>query len=165
MALDIRVWIWPKLRSVKRAIDALRDASRLEHQRAHLNAEDTRATADEYEDAQKDFTHELDWRTRPTMIDSSIKGNSAPTLQANPSITLSERTLSILAFGLAVAATVVSVMNAWDNKREVDFLRRHVEEYRIRTENAENTLVISGLYKPGDGVNGPSANPNRLKEK
>lgn len=76
-------------------------------------------------------------------------------------IEISERTLSILAFGFSLGAILMAAFTII----EFDFTRRHVEELRIRIENAENTLIISGLSKPRDMENGPAANPDRLKRK
>lgn len=71
-----------------------------------------------------------------------------------------DRTLSVIALNLATAAIIIALCSMlW-----ADFSRRHVEELRIRIENAENTLIIAGLRKPRDAENGPEANPDRLKK-
>ena len=142
--MDIRVWIWPKLKSIKLAIDALRDASMREHLTAHLSGQEERTTADEYEGAQKDMTHELDWRTKPPMVDSSMKGNSGQTQQANPTINISERTLSIISlcltcavFGVAVMTVVNQSQSENRTRTELERQNRFLQEYRIRVEDAE----------------------------
>ena len=96
----------------------------------------------------------------PEIHDGPDKSISASHSNVNR-VDISERTLSILAIVLGVASFVTALWSI----HESDFTRRHVEELRIRIENAENTLIISGVTKPRDAELGPENNPDRLKRK
>lgn len=211
---QLRRWFRLKLATVDTARRACLDQGDIHHQRGRdlegAAAQEEWDIAEQYHGAAKDL-RDAPHEDPPAYVnngtDSSIHDNAQPVLQAtqkleaSPKINISERTLSILAFGLAVAALVISwgLSRQLDSARlasfreidsaraafsrevdslrqyandqhrattaEVDFLRRHTEELRIRLEDAQAQLLTANCIRPGDAIHGPLANPNRLKEK
>jgi hypothetical protein len=80
-----RVWIWLKLKTIKKAIDALLMAGDREHDKARsTTGEDAtahRADAEDYHAAKHDLwtaTHEMEQPEMRHCSDDSVHGNSAP---------------------------------------------------------------------------------------
>lgn len=148
--MDIRLWIWPRKKSVEHAIHALREASIAEHHAGAMSGDDKRVKANEYEAAQKDMAHELEFRQRPTMrdvMDKSVHSNlSSPVAQAGVTHTEHSKLLPwlMLCAMLAGIALGVSISIGYDTSHaeqrmrdDSDRLYRMVQEFRIRVEDAE----------------------------
>jgi len=166
----LRRWIRLKIDTIEASRLACLSQGDVHHQKGR-GLQDEQARSTEWEEAERYHAAAKDLRdaryqddTPPPVknyTDSSVHGNTAPTLQANPRIDVSERTLSVIAFGLACGAFVTALWGI----HESDFTRRHTEELRIRLEDAQSQLLAANCIKPGDAIHGPLANPDRLKEK
>jgi len=167
--MDIRVWIWPKLKSIKLAIDALREVAISEHADAYKKGDDVRTAAVDFDEAQRDITHELDWRMRPNMREcsnDSINGNSAPVQTTKvgapvQTVNFSDRALSIISFGFAIASFVISLWANSDNNKIRDELLRSERESRVLQQQVMDQsalLLREGIRQPGDLTNGPAGN-------
>lgn len=80
-------------------------------------------------------------------------------------VEISERTLSVIAFGLSVAALVTSLWCMHDNEiqrrysdREIDRLVHEVNKLNIFTQDHDALLMREGLKTPADAAKGPTGN-------
>jgi len=157
--MDIRLWIWPKKKTVEHAIDALREASIAEHHAGAVSGDDKRIKAQEYEAAQKDMAHELEFRQRPNMrdvSDKSVHSNAAPVSQANNTFHEHSKLLPwimlcciISSFGMAMS--VFSVGAVW-----VLYTKFHV--LTVTVDNHDALMLREGIKQPGDVAKGPNGN-------
>lgn len=141
--MDIRLWIWPKKKSVEHAIHALREASIAEHNAGAVSGDDQRVKANEYEAAQKDMAHELEFRQRPNMrdvvdnstsrvTDKSIKDNNGPIgsggdARASATIT-GDRVATVLLAILLSISVMINVMDYTRGSRNEEVTRQVIEK-------------------------------------
>lgn len=124
MAIEPRVWIWPKLKSIVRAIQALRYAVADEHDAARQQTGDTaqqlRTRAEEYNDAYRDLDDELTHRQPPNMkhcSDDSVHGNSAPVQITRFSLPKDAREILI---SVVMAASVLTSLVLWSKLHDAE---------------------------------------------
>lgn len=89
-------------------------------------------------------------------IDAQHGGNVNKTV-----VEVSERTLSIIAFGFAIAAFVVSLWSTSDNRQIRDELTKAERESRVLQQQVMDQsalLLREGIRQPGDLTNGPAGN-------
>lgn len=102
--------------------------------------------------------------SRSEAIDAQHGGNVNKTV-----VEMSERTLSIIAFGFAIAAFVVALWSTSDNRQIRDELLRSERESRVLQQQVMDQsalLLREGIRQPDDFTNGPSGNLNyHRKEK
>jgi hypothetical protein len=82
--------------------------------------------------------------------EESVKGDHNLTNK----VEISERTLSVLAFGFSIAAFVY----AWSLSREVDRLVREVHVNTVTVENHDALMLRYGIKQPEDVMRGPNGN-------
>jgi len=83
-------------------------------------------------------------------------------------IELSERSLSIIAFGFAIAAFIVALWATSDNRQIRDELLRSERESRVLQQQVMDQsalLLREGIRQPGDLTNGPSGNLDYQRRK
>lgn len=76
-------------------------------------------------------------------------------------IEITDRTLSTVAFGFAIAAFVVSLWAVSDNNKIRDELLRSERESRVLQQQVMDQsalLLREGIRQPGDLTNGPAGN-------
>jgi hypothetical protein len=80
-------------------------------------------------------------------------------------VEISERTLSVIAFGLAVAALVTALWSMHEAElrhqydvREIDRLVHEVNVRNIYVENHDALMMRAGIKQPGDMALGPTGN-------
>jgi len=187
--------VWVKLKTIAKAIEALLKAGDDEHDRARVSsgaqANEHRAEAEEFHAAKADLwaAQHRQERTMKNCSDDSVHGNSAPVQVTKVAphvqkVEISERTLSIIAFGFSTAA-IVSVLwvssgqsheidrSREEQMRETNRLREEVlkfeRESRVLQQQVMDQsalLLREGLRQPDDLINGPAGNLNyRRKEK
>ncbi len=82
-------------------------------------------------------------------IDAQHGGNVNKTV-----VEVSERTLSVLAFGLAVAAFVVALWSIHESDRSA----RETKQLQIQVMDQNALMIREGFKQPGDTVYGPAGN-------
>lgn len=168
--MDIRLWIWPKKKSVEHAIDALREASIAEHHAGAISGDGKRIKAQEYEAAQKDMAHELEHRQRPNMRDvddKSVHGNSAPISQANNNFHEHSKLLpwlmvTALFSGFALATSIFCYTSIHDlherDRDELVIIKNDMIRFRVQLMSNDALLLREGIKQPGDMWYGPEGN-------
>jgi len=84
---------------------------------------------------------------------------------SNQKVEISERTLSVIAFGFAIAGFVTALWSMHDaqidrqwNDREISRLVHEVNVRNIYIENHDALLMRAGIKQPGDVEKGPTGN-------
>lgn len=181
---SIRGWFRLKPKTVEAARDACLTQGDLHHQAARQTdgkkADQERAAAEEYHAAAKDLRDGRYAGEVPNMrqcSDESIHGNNAPVqIVKGAKVEISERTLSVIAFALSVAAVTSVLWIAYGQTREIDRSREEQvrETNRLREEvikyeresrvlqqqvmDHSALLMREGLSQPTDETNGPAGN-------
>ncbi len=161
-----RLRVWLKWSTIRKALEAFLMAGDIEHQRARDStgeqAKRHRAEAEDFYAAKKDFwesVHALD----PPREDRSIRENSAPVqvTRVAQKVDISERTLSIIAFGFAIGAFVIALWANVDNGKLRDEVLKSERESRVLQQQVMDQsalLLREGIRQPGDLNNGPAGN-------
>jgi len=161
-------WIWIRIhRRIAAAVAAfMRDTSEKLHEAARSTGnEDKRKRltqeADDYHHVGKQIQRDYGIHAMVQPIEAS--GHS--TVATGGNAAFHEGNSKLLPWLMLIALiSGAGLMSSLAALRESDFTRRHVEEWRIRVEHLQNTMVQAGLVKPGDFIDGPEANPERLKK-
>jgi hypothetical protein len=168
--MEIRGWFHLKFRTIRKAIEALLMAGDREHEEARrTQGEESRShreSAEEFHAAKQDLWAAEHGIERPSMkncSDDSVHGNSAPVQSVRnaphtQTVNISDRAVSIVAFGLAVAAFVVSI---WAYKQSADTNDRAITNLRqvqVQLMYANAIMLREGIVQPGDMVYGPEGN-------
>lgn len=100
--------------------------------------------------------------------DHSLYAEERATVNRNH-LEVTERTLSIIAFGFAIAGFVVALWATSDNRQIREELLRSERESRVLQQQIMDQsalLLREGIRQPDDFTNGPSGNLNyHRKEK
>jgi hypothetical protein len=89
----------------------------------------------------------------PSQTDESIRLRDG-SISQNTKVEISERTLSIISFGLSVAAIVLAM---WSNYEAQNSAREsRLLQQQVMDQSA--LLLREGIRQPGDANNGPAGN-------
>jgi len=169
-----RIWVWLKCKTITKAIEALLKAGDDEHEKARHSsgalATEHRAEAEEFHAAKADLWAAQHKQEQPmkNCSDDSVHGNSAPvqSVRGAPqtqTVHITEKALTIIAFGFSIAAFVVALWANSDNTKIREELLRSERESRVLQQQVMDQsalLLREGLRQPDDLNNGPAGNLN-----